>query len=276
MTDPNQLSDAIPALPAPSKAQPRRHRARSPMPCGSRAASGPRTPSRGAGTAVASRRNGATGAAAGPSRLRADPAPVRAHLAQLRQEGGTYEAIAVAAGLSAMTVHALLHRDGRIRPEVAAAVLAVSSPDLRRTRVDAGGTRLRLRALQVMGHGSARVARATGASEQALQKLARGDTRAVTPQLRDTIARIYDAWWDKRAPERTRHERAAAAAARRRAIRGNWCAGAGLDDDQLDIPGYQPACGWRPARGTGIASPSIQARRGDRTQSPEYRQEAAQ
>ena len=29
-------------------------------------------------------------------------------------------------------------------------------------------------------------------------------------------------------------------AARRRAIAGNWCAGAALHDDQLDVPGYRP------------------------------------
>ncbi len=274
MTDPVQLSHA--ALTAASPAEPRRHRARSPMPLGSRAVTGSRTQSRCAGPAVASRRNDGAGAAGEPSRLRADPAPVRAHLAQLRADGGTYEAIAAAAGLSPMTVHALLNRDSRITPGVAAAVLAVSSSDVHRIRVDAGGTRLRLRALQVMGHGSARVARVTGASEQAIQKLARGDTPTVTPQLRDAITRIYDAWWDKRAPERTRHERAAAAAARCRTIRGNWCAGAGLDDDQLDIPGYQPACGWRPARGTGVADHSFPARGGNRTQYQDCRQEAAE
>jgi transcriptional regulator with XRE-family HTH domain len=130
--------------------------------------------------------------------------------------------------------------------------LAVAS-DCRRPRVDAGGTRLRLRALAVMGHGSARIARAAGVSEQAIQRLARGDAKTVSPRLRDAVAAVYDTWWDKRAPERTRHERAAASAARRRSIRGNWCAGAGLDDDELDIPGYRPACGWHAARGTGIA-----------------------
>jgi hypothetical protein len=31
------------------------------------------------------------------------------------------------------------------------------------------------------------------------------------------------------------------------AIAGNWCAGAALDDDLLDIPGYQPSWGWKPA-----------------------------
>ena len=124
----------------------------------------------------------------------------------------------------------------------------------RRRRIDAGGTRLRLRALAVMGHSSARIAREAGVSDQAIQKLTRGDVKTVSPHLRDAIAAVYDAWWDKRAPEHTRAERAAATSARRRAIAGNWCAGAGLDDDELDIPGYRPAQGWRPARGTGIAT----------------------
>ena len=131
---------------------------------------------------------------------------------------------------------------------------AVPTGGSRRRRIDAGGTRLRLRALAVMGHGSARIARAAGVSDQAIQKLTRGDVKTVSPHLRDAIAAVYDAWWDKRAPERTRAERAAATTARRRAIAGNWCAGAALDDDELDIPGYRPKYGWRPARGTGVAT----------------------
>ena len=122
-----------------------------------------------------------------------------------------------------------------------------------RARLDAGGTRLRLRALHVMGHGSARIARALGVREDTIQRLVRGDARTISPPLRDAITDLYDAWWDKRAPERTRAERAAAARARRRAIAGNWCAGAALDDDQLDVPGYRPRTGYRPATGTGIA-----------------------
>ena len=122
-----------------------------------------------------------------------------------------------------------------------------------RDRLDAGGTRLRLRALHVMGHGSARLARALGASEDTIQRLVRGDARTVSPQLRDAVADLYDAWWDKRAPERTRAERAAAARARRRAAAGNWCAAAALNDHQLDTPGYRPRAGYRPATGTGTA-----------------------
>ena len=62
-------------------------------------------------------------------------------------------------------------------------------------------------------------------------------------------------------------ERAAATTARRRAIAGNWCAGAGLDDDLIDIPGYRPQHGWKPATGTGVAPdirPRARRRRGGR------------
>ena len=104
-----------------------------------------------------------------------------------------------------------------------------------------------------MGHGSARIARAAGVREMTIRALVRGDARTVSPKLRDKVTALYDAWWDKRAPERTRAERGAATLARRRAIAGNWCAAAALDDDQLDVPGYRPRHGWKPATGTGTA-----------------------
>jgi hypothetical protein len=86
-----------------------------------------------------------------------------------------------------------------------------------------------------------------------IRQIVRGDARTVSPKLRDTVTDLYDAWWDKRAPARTRSDRAAATAARKRAIAGNWCAAAALDDDRLDIPGYRPEYGWKPATGTGVA-----------------------
>jgi hypothetical protein len=129
----------------------------------------------------------------------------------------------------------------------------VTTGSLRKARVDAGGSRLRLRALHVMGHGSARIARALGVREITIRRLVTGDATTVSTRLRDSITDLYDAWWDKRAPERTRFERGAATTARRRAITGNWCAGAGLDDDDLDTPGYRPTVGWKYATGTGTA-----------------------
>src|SRR5690242_3427125 len=195
------------------------------------------------------------------------PGSARAHVRRLRQDGGTYRTIAAATGLAPATVHDLAH--GRSRParSTTAAVLAITSHNLKRGRVDAGGTRLRLRALHVMGHSSARIARALGVREMTIRQIVRGDARTVSLKLRDAITELYDTWWDKRAPERTRFERAAATAARKRAIAGNWCAGAALDDDQLDIPGYRPRQGWKPATGTGVASdvrPSARRHRRDR------------
>ena len=177
----------------------------------------------------------------------------RARIRRLHQGGSTCHAIATAAGLAPATVRDLA--SGRRRPThgTAAAVLAVPAEAIPRFRLDAGGTRLRLRALHVMGHGSARLARALGVRETAISELVRGDARTVSPKLRDKVITLYDAWWDKRAPERTRAERGAATTARNRALAGNWCAPAALDDDQLDTPGFRPQYGWKPATGTGVA-----------------------
>ena len=190
---------------------------------------------------------------AGPPYRVPGPGSARAHVRRLRQDGGAYRAIAAATGLAPATV-ADLDR-GRRRPtrSTTTAVLTVTSQAVPRGRVDAGGSRLRLRALHVMGHGSARIARALGVREATIRQIVRGDARTVSLKLRDAITELYDTWWDKRAPARTRFERGAATAARKRAIAGNWCAAAALDDDQLDTPGYRPRHGWKPATGTGTA-----------------------
>ena len=183
----------------------------------------------------------------------AGPSAVRDHLNRLLQHGGTYRTIAAAAAVAPTTVHDLAAGRREATGSIATALLAVTSEALPQGRLDAGGARLRLRALHVMGHSSARIARAVGASEKTIRKLVRGDAKTISPRLHDAITDVYDGWWDKRAPGRTRAERTAATIARRRAIAGNWCAGAGLDDDQLDIPGYRPTSGWKHATGTGTA-----------------------
>jgi hypothetical protein len=189
-----------------------------------------------------------------PADPQAGPSPARDHACRLHSCGGSYRSIAAAAGLAPATVRDLVSGRRPATPYTTTALLAVTTATLPRARVmDAGGTRLRLRALHVMGHGSARIARAVGVRDETICKLARGDTTIIRVQLRDAIAAVYDAWWDKRAPERTRFERGAATAARNRAIAGDWCPAAALDDDLLDIPGYVPSYGWKPAAGTGTA-----------------------
>ena len=140
-------------------------------------------------------------------------------------------------------------------------MLAVTSQAVPRGRVDAGGTRLRLRALHVMGHGSARIARALGVREMTIRQIVRGDARTVSPRLRDARSPTCTTPGGTSAPPPApAFDRGAATAARKRAIAGNWCAAAALDDDLLDIPGYRPRHGWKPATGTGVA-PDVRPRR---------------
>jgi transcriptional regulator with XRE-family HTH domain len=182
-----------------------------------------------------------------------EPEQPRDQILRLRAEGGTYRSIAAAVGLAPTTVHDIATGRRNPTPTTLRALQTTTSASLTRFRVDAGGARLRLRALHVMGHGSARIARALGVREITIRRLVRGDAPTVSTRLRDEVIDLYEAWWDKRAPERTKAERGAATAARRRAIAGNWCAGAGLDDDELDTPGYRPTSKWKPATGTGTA-----------------------
>lgn len=129
---------------------------------------------------------------------------------------------------------------------------AVELPALE-LKVDATGTRLRLRALAALGHSDARIARALGRPAWVVTKVMNGKARTVSPELMADVRRLFDAWWSQTPPERTTAEHRAAQAARARARRGRWCTGLALDEDELDTPGYQPRAGWLPATGTGIA-----------------------
>ena len=54
-------------------------------------------------------------------------------------------------------------------------------------------------------------------------------------------------------PRFTTAQRRAASRALSLAASRGWPAAAGLDDDQLDQPGYRPWCRYRSAAGTGTA-----------------------
>jgi len=180
-------------------------------------------------------------------------APIRAHVLKLRSAGASWQAIGSAAGVGAMTVFDVMHRNRRVSKVTAEALLAVTPHDLACPRVDANGAMLRLRSLQAMGHGSARVARVIGCHEQTIQRVVSGRARTISAELHRGIAVVFAAWWDKTPPERTPAERAAAKAARHRAVERDWCQGAALDERLLDTPGYRPRTGYRPAAGTGVA-----------------------
>src|SRR5262245_38715569 len=182
-------------------------------------------------------------------------APVREHVRRLRAAGGTYAAIAQAAGTGAMTVHRIATA-GRptVQAQIARRLLAVTEADIRGTHPAPGGTMWRLRALVAMGHTCSRMAAAIGAPPPTLRRIVRGEARTISPQLRQAVITLFDAWWDKTPPLRTRQEKLAADGARKRAALNDWPPPAGLDEEDLDRPGYQPQCGWRSARGTGAAA----------------------
>ena len=188
--------------------------------------------------------------------------PVRAHVLKLRAAGGTYASIGQAATTGTMTVHCIANaRRPTVQAEIASRLLAVSEADIHSQRPPPGGTMWRLRALIAMGHTCTRMAAATGIPAVTLRRIVRGQAHTISPELRQTVLELFDAWWDKTPPQRTRREKRAATSARKRAALNNWPPPAALDEDQLDQPGYQPQHRWRHARGTGIADDYPLARR---------------
>lgn len=179
---------------------------------------------------------------------------VREHVLKLRAAGGTYESIGRAAGTGAMTVHDIVTgRRPMVQADVARRLLAVTQADIRSRRPSPGGIMWRLRSLVAMGHTCARMAAATGIPPATVRRIVRGEALTISPELRRAVTALFDAWWDKTPPQRTRQEKLAARTARKRAARSNWPPPAGLDEDELDQPGYRPQSGWRHARGTGVA-----------------------
>ena len=135
------------------------------------------------------------------------------HVNRLREAGGTYEAIATAASVGAMTVHAIANRDVQVTPATAAALLAVTPERLPQRRLEAGGTAWQLRSLMAMGHtGTGRLARAMDVHPQTVMRLVRGEATTVSARLRQAAADIWEPWWDKVPPIRTAEESAAAGA----------------------------------------------------------------
>jgi len=188
--------------------------------------------------------------------------PSREHVLKLRAAGGTYEAISHAAGIGAMTVHGIVKgRRLKVQADVARRLLTVTEDDVCRLHPSPNGTVWRLRALVAMGHSCTRMATATGIPPATLRRIVRGEALRIAPDLRQSVTELFGAWWDKAPPCGTRQEKLAAHSARRRAVLNNWPCPAGLDEDELDQPGYRPRCGWLPATGTGVADQPIPALR---------------
>ena len=182
--------------------------------------------------------------------------PVREHVQALRRRGASFRAIGRAAGVSPATVHRLLHGEparcravpDRIHAAEARRLLAVTPAAAGRAaaRRDPAGTRRRLRALTALGHPAVSLAARLGVAPGTVRDLVSGHAGSVSPALHHAVAALYDEAWDQPPGERTGAQRRAAAAARARAARSGWPPPMGLDDDQIDDPGYRPRTQWRP------------------------------
>lgn len=132
--------------------------------------------------------------------------------------------------------------------------MLMQAVDTRAVKVQAGGAMWRLRSLTAMGHSNLRMARALGVHKDVVNRLAAGDVENITAGLFGAVDALWEAWWDKRPPERNQHERIAASKARNKARARKWPTPLNLDEEKLDETGYRPTALWHPATGLGIAS----------------------
>jgi plasmid maintenance system antidote protein VapI len=131
--------------------------------------------------------------------------------------------------------------------------MLMKAADFPVVNVRASGAMWRLRSLVAMGHSNLRMARALGVHKDVVNRLVSGDVVRVTAEMFNDVSQLWEAWWDKRPPERNQHERAAATKARRKAKARKWPTPLNLDEDHLDELGYRPTADWHPASGVCVA-----------------------
>lgn len=159
-----------------------------------------------------------------------DAAPVREHIRALRAAGIGVEQIAMLACVSTSHVRELAHpgRDGnsgirRVRPETAHQVLRIRIDQANRaprSRVVATGTHRRLQALIAVGWPHDELAARLGRSSAGLRRSMLSDS--VTAQTAQDVSALYEQLWNRRPPQSTDAQCAAADAARAYAAERGW------------------------------------------------------
>lgn len=76
------------------------------------------------------------------------------------------------------------------------------------------------------------------------------DRAHATPDLNQRVAAAYDRLWNQPPPLATPADQQLANAARKQAQRQGWPPPMAWDDDIIDLPGGEPAPGWKPANRT--------------------------
>ncbi|MFD0557122.1 hypothetical protein FB566_2378 [Stackebrandtia endophytica] len=175
-----------------------------------------------------------------------DATDTRRHIAELRSQGVSLEAIGAAAGLWRNAVAAIANgRVQRVRTHTADAIGAVTAQDVtvRSTvAVCATGTRRRLQALIAIGWPQRHLARQLRMTASNFGAMLYGHT---TPRVRATTARavtdLYDRLWETPPPTDTADQKRAVSRAKTLADARGWLPPMCFDDDRIDDPDYQPA-----------------------------------
>ncbi|GAA1455199.1 hypothetical protein [Nocardiopsis tropica] len=164
-----------------------------------------------------------------------DAEAIRTHLRALVAAGMGARAIAAASGVGRRRIQELIKEpEGRVKPETAAALLAVTVALPDHALVDAAGTHRRLQALVERGWAMARLAERLSMTPANFSDLLRRDQ--VTAATARRVTALYDELWDQAPPEGTPLERKAASMARRIAGSRGWLPPAAWDDDLIDVP----------------------------------------
>jgi transcriptional regulator with XRE-family HTH domain len=178
--------------------------------------------------------------------------PVREHLRALAAAGIGWKRAAELSGVSTGAVSKILYGGPggrpptrRVRPETAAAVLAVrSAPEALAggAETDGTGTRRRVQALVARGWSQARIAGMLGVGAANLGDLLYR-RKAVTAAKARAVRSLYARLWDQPPPESSHREKIAASRARRYAAERRWPPPMAWDD--IDDPRARPAAGWQ-------------------------------
>lgn len=182
-----------------------------------------------------------------------DAEAARQHVRLLASHGVGWKRAANLAGISTGSMSKLMYGgpgdrppSRRIRPETAAAILAVR-PDLAAlgsgSAVDATGTRRRIQALIATGWSQQRLAGRLGMLPGNFGDIL--NREKVTASTARAVTGLYDELWDKPPAEGGHREKISASRARNYARKHGFVPPLAWDEDALDDPDAGPAEGWQ-------------------------------
>lgn len=160
-----------------------------------------------------------------------DATPVRQHLRQLMRAGMSYRDINAMLGIN---IHYLLYQPiKRVNPVTARRILEIPiprSPLPTAKPIPADGSRRRTQALYTLGYSIAWQATHAGVSRNLISRVIHGQSSSIMACHAAKIRELYDAYWDKPAPD-TRESRGIRTRARKR----GWLPPLAWDDELIDL-----------------------------------------